>query len=108
MTAVAEKPQLLPALKFTFSPRQYTALQHLMQPRLLWEILYGGAKGGGKSAFLVRFAFLYAVEIAREFSLKCTKDLRRIPVVGFLGRKIGVDFNATTLLTWKRDIPADR
>lgn len=56
-------------------------------------VLYGGAKGGGKSYWLCCWAFEQSV----------TYPGNR----GFLGRKRGVDFNNTTLESWKKAIPAD-
>lgn len=67
------------------------------------ELLYGGAKGGGKSVFGCQWCILKAGEIIQLCNLKKT-DLP--PVVGFLGRKQAVDFSSTTLETWKRFIPA--
>lgn len=55
-------------------------------------VLYGGAKGGGKSWWLCQWALENAL----------IKGNR-----GFLGRKRGVDFNNTTLETWKKSIPAN-
>lgn len=55
-------------------------------------VLYGGAKGGGKSWWLCAWAFEQAVQYPGNR--------------GFLGRKRGVDFNNTTLETWKKSIPA--
>lgn len=56
-------------------------------------VLYGGAKGGGKSFWLVRWAFMQLLNNPGN--------------KGFLGRKRGVDFNNTTLETWRKAIPGD-
>jgi phage terminase large subunit len=56
-------------------------------------VLYGGAKGGGKSWWLCCWAFEQSVSYPGNR--------------GFLGRKRGVDFNNTTLETWKKAIPAN-
>lgn len=92
------------------SRKQHAALQLLQKPMpdVVFELLYGGAKGGGKSVFLCEWSFLTAIELADEFELVPTNDLRKIPVIGFLGRKRGTEFNATTLLSWKRFIPSER
>ena len=69
------------------------------------EVLYGGAKGGGKSVFGCLWCFGKALDIIKQ----CAIGPRKHPVpVGFMGRKRGVDFTNTTLETWKRFIPEDR
>ena len=66
------------------------------------EVLYGGAKGGGKSVFGCMWCFNKALEIIEE----CQIARRKHPIpVGFMGRKRGVDFTNTTLETWKWFIP---
>lgn len=66
------------------------------------EVLYGGAKGGGKSVFGCLWCFVKALEIVED----CEIAPRQHPIpVGFMGRKRGVDFSNTTLETWKRFIP---
>ena len=66
------------------------------------EVLYGGAKYGGKSVFGCIWSYLQAKEVME----KCHIGRRKYPiVVGFLGRKRGVDFSDTTLETWKKFIP---
>ena len=68
------------------------------------EVLYGGAKGGGKSVFGCMWCFAKALEIINE----CQIAPRKHPIpVGFMGRKRGVDFTNTTLETWKRFIPVN-
>lgn len=91
------------------SPKQHRAMELLMEehPDMVFSLLYGGAKGGGKSVFLSQFSFLYPMMLAKEYGLQPQSDLRKIPIVGFLGRKIGKHFNETTLLTWKREIPGE-
>ncbi|MBW8036446.1 MAG: hypothetical protein FVQ79_12685, partial [Planctomycetes bacterium] len=66
------------------------------------EVLYGGAKGGGKSVFGCLWCFEKAVEIIELCDIKQRKH--PIPI-GFMGRKRGIDFTNTTLETWKRFIP---
>ena len=68
------------------------------------DVMYGGAKGGGKSFFLCAWVFLWAVALANRFELTPTDK----PVhVGWMGRKQATDFTATTLQTWQEIIPAD-
>jgi len=68
------------------------------------EVLYGGAKGGGKSVFGCIWSYLKAYRIAQRYFPK--KPEHPLPV-GFMGRKVGRDFKDTTLGTWKRFIPAE-
>lgn len=75
--------ELLATWKFT--RRQLAALWHIAQ-----FLLYGGAKGGGKTVFLCRWA---VIQCAMYPGNK-----------GFLGRKRSVDFKNTTLETFKRYI----
>lgn len=68
------------------------------------EVLYGGAKGGGKSVFGCYWCFNRCLDIIKQ----CGIEPREHPIpVGFMGRKRGVDFSNTTLETWKRFIPSD-
>ena len=83
------------------SPRQYEALQALELDGVR-EVLYGGAKGGGKSVFGCIWALKYSLEIIARYALSVSEDPLRI---GFLGRKQSVDFTKTTLETWRRFIP---
>jgi hypothetical protein len=81
--------------------KQRTANRILERPGIK-EVLYGGAKGGGKSVFGCIWSFLRACAIIRE----CGIEDRTHPIpVGFMGRKRGIDFSNTTLETWKRFIP---
>jgi hypothetical protein len=68
------------------------------------DLLYGGAKSGGKSVMLCIFAYNYAKMIIDMGDLKPTKY--PLPV-GFLGRKQSTDFMDTTLESWKKIIPQD-
>ncbi|RXG64641.1 hypothetical protein ES695_11570 [Candidatus Atribacteria bacterium 1244-E10-H5-B2] len=66
------------------------------------SILFGGAMGGGKSYIGCLLLYRYAKWVIKKFKLLVTK----YPIqLGFLGRYRGVDFNDTTLETWKRIIP---
>lgn len=94
-------------IEWTFSQKQIAALQILDKPRpdTLFELLYGGAKGGGKSVFGVRWCYLQAKNIIKEFKSFPQSDPKKIPIVGFMGRLRSVDFSATTLEVWKKEIP---
>jgi len=68
------------------------------------EVLYGGAKGGGKSVF----GCLWCLEKAYEIIERCNITERKHPIpIGFMGRKRGIDFTNTTLETWKRFVPEE-
>ena len=68
------------------------------------DLLYGGAKGGGKSWLMCLWAWSWARELIKILKIPVTKN----PVpLGFIGRKRGVDFSKTTLETWKKIIPQD-
>lgn len=89
-------------LQFNPSPRQWEAWQKLAVDHDS-ELLYGGAKGGGKSYLGCVWCYAKCLEIIE----KCKIDRPRehpIPV-GFMGRKIAKDFTDTTLETWKKFIP---
>ncbi len=93
-----------------FSPdfskiEKQTLAYNTLSQKHVHELLYGGAKGGGKSVFGVYQSYLWAYEIAQ----KHFPQKPEFPVpVGFMGRKVGKNFRDTTLETWKRFIPADR
>lgn len=85
------------------SDRQLKAYDTLMADGVT-ELLYGGAKGGGKSVLGCYWAMLKALALIQEFSLSA----RRYPIpVAWMGRARAVDFLDTTLETWKRFIPSD-
>jgi len=93
--------------KYVFDPLltgKQTLAWDAMRRGDIKEVLYGGAKGGGKSVFGCMWSFAKALEIIRE----CKIAPRKHPIpVGFMGRKRGVDFTNTTLETWKRFIPVN-
>lgn len=84
-----------------FSERQSLAWNGLEDPQVI-ALLYGGAKGGGKSVFGCYWMYLKCLELIKKFRI----EKRKFPYpVGFMGRKQSVDFNDTTLETWKSVIP---
>lgn len=91
---------------FTLSRKQYNAMLTLAQDDVD-ELMYGGAKGGGKTVFGCLWSYNQSLKLIKEFDLKPQDDPRLIPVGGFMGRKQSVDFTDTTLRTWKRIIPAE-
>ena len=89
--------------------KQSVAWHHLMSEReneqklMPFSVLYGGAKGGGKSHFLCIWACAYAKTLIQLADL--TEPQGNPICIGFIGRKRSVDFANTTLQTWKRVIP---
>jgi phage terminase large subunit len=102
--SVIDRPkEEIKEVRFQMGPRQRMAWDALHDPSID-ELLYGGAKGGGKSVFGCIWAFLAAWEVMKA----CEIGPSDYPVVvGFMGRKQSVDFSSTTLQTWKRVIPSD-
>lgn len=90
--------------KWFFSKKQTEALETL-EKREVKDLLYGGAKGGGKSYFGCRWSYLQCKQLINLFNL--TKNLEHPIPVGFMGRKRGSDFVKTTLETWKKSIPPE-
>jgi hypothetical protein len=91
---------------FELSIKQTKACDFLLETPGIEEILYGGAKGGGKTVFLCYAAIFYAEKVIGLCKLKLGQ-YKYPPVIGFLGRKRGTDFSKTTLETWKKYIPAN-
>ncbi len=95
-------------LDFYPTPRQWRARQALdfdiaQDPKdPTMEVCYGGAKGGGKSFFFVFWVLEYARWVIQHFDLKPSNNP---PHIGFMGRKLGVDFTGTTLASWRENIP---
>lgn len=75
------------ALDFELSERQNMAMNAKEQ-----FVMYGGAKGGGKSWFMCLWVFRKALEVPFNKIFFC--------------RRRSVDFTNTTLETWKKAIPA--
>jgi hypothetical protein len=89
-------------IEIRLSPRQSRAFDILEDP-CVRSMLYGGAKGGGKSVFACIYNYHYAGKIIQEFGLKPTPN--PIPIA-FMGRLRAEDFKKTTFESWKRIIPA--
>lgn len=88
---------------FEFTARQEQAYGLLLLAQVL-ELLFGGAKGGGKSWFLCVWCYARAIEIIKQFNLQPSE----YPLaIAFMGRKQSVDFTNTTLETWKQIIPSE-
>jgi len=85
-----------------FSQKQTQAYDFLQQNDIAVELLYGGAKYGGKSWFGADFCYLEAVRLIREYNI--SRQTHPIPI-GWMGRKVGKDFYGTTFETWKKAIP---
>ena len=97
-----EKPKKK-EVRIELSPRQTQAFDALDMGGVR-EVLYGGAKGGGKSVFGCVWCYQRALAIIEKHKLKPQRN----PVqIGFMGRKQSVDFTGTTLETWKTFIPAE-
>jgi hypothetical protein len=66
------------------------------------ELLFGGAKGGGKSILGCIWVFTHARELVAKYHLPPS----RYPIpIGWMGRHRRTDFVHTTLETWKQFIP---
>lgn len=90
-------------LDFPLHDRQWEAWQALEQPEID-ELLFGGAKGGGKTHLGCLWSYYQCLRIIKEFGLRPRKN----PLaVGWMGRKQGTDFRTTTLEIFKRVIPPD-
>ena len=87
----------------TLSRKQSDAW-NLLREKVVEELLFGGAKGGGKSVFGCFWMYFECYDIARLYVPKP----RKYPIpVAFMGRKVAKHFKETTLDTWRRFIPPD-
>ena len=91
--------QLCPELTL----RQDKAWSALDDPAVR-RVLYGGAKGGGKSFFLCVWLFTFVWSIAAKAGLQPSSNP---PHVAWFGRKQATDLTATTLQTWREVIPEE-
>lgn len=91
-------------IKYSFKDnlKQAQALRLILNDEDI-DMLYGGAKGGGKTYLFCVGAFLYAHKLIKLFGLD-NINLEYPLITGFLGRKRGSDFRHTTLETWKKVI----
>jgi len=90
-------------IEITLTPKQEQCWKAFQDDNIN-SILFGGAMGGGKSYIGCLLLANYAKWVINKFSLPVTK----YPIqIGFMGRNRAVDFNDTTLETWKRLIPQE-
>ena len=88
-------------IDFSKNKKQATAYDLMFSNLEYLEVLYGGAKYGGKSIYLCYFVWLWVNKLIKLLNLKATK----YPIaLGFMGRKRATDFSKTTLETWKQFI----
>ena len=83
--------------------RQKKAWDALSDP-VVRKLLYGGAKGGGKSHFLCAWLFTIVWTIMVAAELKPSKNP---PHVAWFGRKQATDLTGTTMQTWREIIPEE-
>ena len=90
-------------IRIKLTPKQTKCWDAFWNPEIT-SILFGGAMGGGKSYIGCLLLFHYAIWVIENFKLEPMK----YPIqIGFMGRNRAVDFNDTTLETWKRIIPQE-
>ena len=65
--------------------------------------MYGGGKGGGKSYLFCLWTMIWVYWLIEFFQIE---DVKHPIPLGFIGRKRAVDFNDTTLETFKRVVPS--
>lgn len=88
-------------INITGTKRQGEAFKYLTDDKTRY-VMYGGAKGGGKSFLLCLWTLIWCKRLCDLFKLEVTDH--PIPL-GFIGRKQATDFKKTTLETWKKIIP---
>ncbi len=86
------------------TPKQREAWVLLNNAKKL-SLCYGGAKGGGKSFLFCLWTYMWCKQLIRLF--KITKPLKNPLLVGFIGRQRAIDFDKTTLETFRRIIPQE-
>lgn len=91
------------SLSINLTARQTECWDALWSPNIK-AVLYGGARGGGKTTVGCYFAFYYAIDCIQKYNLQPTKYP---PPIGFMGRAQATNFNDTTLETWKSLIPME-
>jgi phage terminase large subunit len=101
MVATAPAPTPTPSITLSLSRKQSQAYTMLRREDVR-ELMYGGAKGGGKSVLGCLWCYLMAEEIIKHFDLKPTDTP---PAVGFIGRRQYSDLQTSTLETWKKMVP---
>lgn len=87
---------------FDLTPKQTKAFRLLTSLEEA-SVCYGGAKGGGKSFLFCVWCYIWSQKLIELF--KIPRTIKFPLPIGFIGRKRAVDFNKTTLETWKRTIP---
>ena len=85
------------------TPKQKEAWEALSEPGVR-RLLYGGAKGGGKSWFLCVWLFTQVWAIMVQAKLIPSANP---PHVAWFGRKQATDLTGTTLQTWRENIPQE-
>ena len=90
-------------LKVKRTDRQKQAWSELADPAVR-RLLFGGAKGGGKSYFLCVWLFTLVWSIMVKADLRPSKNP---PHVAWFGRKQATDLTGTTLQTWREVIPEE-
>jgi len=93
---------MIKEIVFNLTEKQTIAYRYLTNEESC-SVLFGGAKGGGKSYFLCVWTLLWTYRLIKLFGL--TKSKYPLPL-GFIGRKRAVDFNDTTMETFKKVVPA--
>ena len=83
--------------------RQKQAWEALDNPAVR-RLMYGGAKGGGKSWLLCVWLFTQVWAIMVQAKLQPSKNP---PHVAWFGRKQATDLTGTTLQTWREVIPEE-
>jgi hypothetical protein len=88
--------------RYILTSKQDKAFEHLISNESC-SVLYGGAKGGGKSVLLCLWVYYWCKWLIEFYEIG---EISFPLAVGFMGRKRSVDFEKTTFETWKRTIPA--